>query len=244
MLRLEESQLREMVAARRVLPLARLASEEEAALVAERLAGFGLRVEIVPDEALALETQAVVRVRRLEFGADSLTGWSGDEAHVFAWEEISLLAAGRLFTKQIETEERRSRLGMEKEITDAREMTEDEGVLDLFDGRGANWRLTSAGFDYSCLGPRKTLLARENFVTLAETLRERASRAAFDDDYLRVRHLLASAWPLAERTESRGLRRARPGKLNVETATVLNNEEQWTRYARLRWFYEKRKAEK
>lgn len=241
LLRLEASRVSEIVKARVALPLARASSREEAGLIEERLKTLGVAVDTVPDEWLAVETRAALRVRRLEFADGMLAGWSGanDESHVVAWSEWSLLVSGRLFTKRIETEERRTRLGMNGEMVDAREMTEDEGVIDLFDKSGmTNWRITSDGFDYSCLGARKSLLARENFVTLRETLRALAARVAFDDEYMRVRHLLAAAWPLAEHTEARGLRRERPGKFNVEASTVVSNEMQWTRYARLRNFYE------
>ena len=240
LLRLEPERVSEIASARKPLPLARVASREEASLVVERLRASGLQVETVADELLAVETQQPTRIRRLEFADDVLTGWSGagDEAHVLAWTEIESLVSGRLFTKRIEMEERRTRLGMEKETVDAREMTDDAGVVEIFGRRGeVDWRIISDSFDYSCLGQRKSLLARENFVTLGEMLRARAASAAFDDDYTRLRHLLAAAWPLAEHTESRGLRRERPGKFNVEAATIVSNETQWTRYARLRNYY-------
>jgi hypothetical protein len=240
LLRLETERVSEIVSARRVLPLARVASREDASLVEERLRASGLQVETVADELLAVETQPPTRIKRLEFGDEVLTGWSGagDEAHMLAWTEIELLVRGRLFTKRIEMEERRTRLGMEKETVDARETTDDAGVVEIFGRRGeVDWRIISDSFDYSCLGQRKSLLARENFVTLGEMLRTRAASAAFDDDYTRLRHLLAAAWPLTEHTESRGLRRERPGKFNVEAATIVSNETQWTRYARLRSYY-------
>jgi hypothetical protein len=48
-----------------------------------------------------------------------------------------------------------------------------------------------------------------------------------------VRHLLSAAWPLAEQNKSGGLRRESFGKFNVEAITVVSNEAQFTRYARL-----------
>ncbi|HEX5706855.1 MAG TPA: hypothetical protein VFX96_06150, partial [Pyrinomonadaceae bacterium] len=108
-------------------------------------------------------------------------------------------------------------------------------------GESGGWRVGADGFDYSCLGEMKGLLARENFVRLAEALRGRASAATYDDEYARVRHLLAHAWPLSEHTESGGLRRARPGKFNTESVTVLSNDAQFTRYARLRYQLELRR---
>nr|MDQ3746090.1 hypothetical protein [Acidobacteriota bacterium] len=96
------------------------------------------------------------------------------------------------------------------------------------------FRVLADNFDYSCLGASKRLLARENFVTLVETLRARAPSAVFDDEYASSRALLSLAWPPTERTASLGLRRERPGRFNTEAATLITNEQQFTRYSRLR----------
>jgi hypothetical protein len=240
LLRLEPEPLREMLQARTGLPLARAANEEEAMLIYKRLSAFGLKVEIVPDEVLAFATATPPRVRRLEFDEESLQGWAGvgSEAHRAAWTEIALLVRGHLFEKRVEVEEKRARLGAEKEMVAAREMFEDEGLLDIFINSTngvAHWRIAADHFDYTALGERKSLLARENFLTLVEALRTRAPAARYDDGYRGVRHLLASAWPLTESTTSGGLRRERPGKFNVEAITHISNETQFTRYARLRF---------
>ncbi|HEX8117278.1 MAG TPA: hypothetical protein VF521_08400, partial [Pyrinomonadaceae bacterium] len=58
--------------------------------------------------------------------------------------------------------------------------------------------------------------------------------AAYDEEYARLRPQLSDVWPSAERTESLGLRRERPGRFNQEAATTVSNETQFTRYARLR----------
>ncbi|MCA1817370.1 MAG: hypothetical protein LC746_13435 [Acidobacteria bacterium] len=94
--------------------------------------------------------------------------------------------------------------------------------MDIFfeDDSAASWRLQAAGFDYSCLGAGKSLLASENFARLAGLVRERAARAVFDDSYSRVRHLLRFAWSPTERREAGGLRRARPGRFSTEAVTL------------------------
>jgi hypothetical protein len=92
----------------------------------------------------------------------------------------------------------------------------------------------SGGFDYSCLGEGKGLLAAENFEALVAALRARAPSAVYDEEYARLRPLLADVWPSAERTESLGLRRDRPGRVNTEAVTTVSNEGQFTRYSRLR----------
>ncbi|HVF87366.1 MAG TPA: hypothetical protein VM866_07240, partial [Pyrinomonadaceae bacterium] len=170
-------------------------------------------------------------------------GESGAE-HVVGWADVTAFVLGRIFTKRVEVEERGSFPGVEKEIAEARELKSDEAVFDVYtkysDG---SWRISADNFDYSCLGARKTLLAKDNFVTLTDTLKERAGAAFFDDAYRELRHLLFPAWPLSERTESRGLRRERPGRFNTEAVTHVSNEAQFTRYSRLYHYFQLRRGE-
>lgn len=239
LLRLEEAQLHEMVGAGCALPLARAASADEAGLLATRLRALGFSTETFTDEELAPEACRPKRIRALELAGETLSGRTstGNVEDGIAWRDVALLVAGRLYTRRIELEERQGRFKARGAIAESREVATDEAVLDIyFDGeRLAVWRITSDNFDYSCLGERKTLLAKDNFNTLIALLRERAPvEHLFDDYYGRVRHLLSAAWPPQERTESRGLRRERPGKFNTEAVTTVGNEMQFTRYSQLR----------
>jgi hypothetical protein len=143
---------------------------------------------------------------------------------------------GRLFVRQVEVEERKGRKA-ESEIMDARELSTDEAVLDLYTAQsGESWRVSSSSFNFSCLGVRKSLVTGENFSILLEVLREHAPDALFDDSYNRVRRALHFVWPFEQRTESRGWRRGGPGKVNTEAVTRSDNEMQFTRYSRLRHY--------
>lgn len=235
LVRLKPEQLREMLAAGVPLPLARTGEREEVSLVAHKLGALGLRVESIADEDLAIESESPRRVRKVEFDDEAITGWgvAGGEAQRAAWSDLVLVVVGRIFKRRIEVEERVKR-SFAGEVVESREMSEDEAVVDLyFAGARMNWRILAEGFDYSCLGARKGLLASENFARLVELVRERAPRATFDDSYKRVRHLLQFAWSPTERTESGGVRRARPGKFSTEAVTSVTNEAQFTRYGRL-----------
>ena len=237
-LRLDVARLKEILAADNPLPLAHAASPEEAALIERRLSALGLGAKTIADEELAIETCPPARVRRLEITDETLRGWTNLNAASLeiAWSDVALLIVGRLYQKRLEVEERRGR-GAEKEIVDTREMLDDEGVLDIYAARReGSWRIEASGFDFSCLGGRKSLLAIENFRALAALLRERASAALYDDAYWSARHLLAQVWPLTERTEARGLRRARPGRFHTEAYIIMSNEAQFTRYSRLRYY--------
>jgi hypothetical protein len=236
LLRLDEGRLVEIVNARRALPLARASSVAEAELIVKRLGALGLASEIFADEELM---RPPARVRALTFGDDALVCWPGvgGEPWRVAWGRVLLVVKGRIVTKRVEVEERREKLRGRGEVVETREVASDEAVLDVYAASESDedsFRIMADSFDYSCLGEGKRLLARENFVALAEALCARAPSAVLDEEYAASRALLAPAWPPAERTESLGLRRERPGRFNTEAATVVTNEAQFTRYSRLR----------
>jgi hypothetical protein len=58
-----------------------------------------------------------------------------------------------------------------------------------------------------------------------------------------VRHALAAVWPLEQQTESRGWHRKRPGQVSTESVTRSDNEQQFTRYSRLRRYLQERHLE-
>jgi hypothetical protein len=236
LLRLDPSLLGEITETQRAMPVARAASVEEAGLVVSRLASLGLAAEVFADQLLAKQP---TRVRALTLDEDVLVCWPKLDAEPrrVAWPELSLLVRGRVVTRRVEVEERRGKMKGRGEIVGTREIAGDEAVLDIHAASETDdgcFRVMADNFDYSCLGADKRLLARENFVTLVETLRVRAPSAGYDDEYASARALLSTVWPPAERTESLGLRRERPGRFNTEAATVVTNEAQFTRYSSLR----------
>lgn len=243
-LRTNAAQLREIIMAQELLPLARAASREESVLIKKRLGALGLYVEIIADEDLAVETQPPQRISTLDIEDDALTAWTlVNHAPInVVWPDVTLILTGRIFRKRIEIEERRSHRSS-KEIVDTREFQEDQNVLDIYQRNpNTNLRIVADSFDYTCLAVRKSLLATENFARLIEALSTRATSASYVDAYRRVRHLLKVAWPLVEQTESGGLRRARPGKFNTEAVTSVSNETQFTRYGRLLNYFTTRDA--
>jgi hypothetical protein len=244
LLRLSVNDLKRIMEAGTPLPLARAATPDEAALVESRLAAHGIRVLVVSDQDLSLADSPPRRIRALEFTEDSVIAHPAGAAPALRapWAEVLLLVTGRHLVRRVEIEERRGRRA-ENEIAHARELSSDESLLDVYTGSSkGGWRIASDNFDFSCLGDRKGLLVAENFLSLEETLRRRASQADTDDSYNRVRHALTPVWPLEQHTESRGLRRERPGKYNVESATTSDNETQFTRYSRLRHYLKLREA--
>ena len=244
LLRLEKEAARRIFEARDALPLARVATWEQAAHVVERLRAEGLSTHVVSDSDLIRVDPSRRRARALEFTDDALVLYAAGsgESWRILWPELLLLVAGRLVTRRVEVEERPGR--KESEIVDTREMMDDVLLLDVYASRhDGGYRVASDNFDFSCLGRKKEFTSARNFTRLVEELRAHATQASYDDSYQRLRQALASVWPPEERTESKGLRRDRPGRFHTEAVVTSNNEAQFTRYSRLRHYQKLREAE-
>ena len=220
------------------LPLARVATREEAAQVQSRLAQFGLQSMIISDQDLGLATEPL-RWRRIELSDEGLLGFqfAGAPPAALPWADLDLVLTARLQTKQIEVREKRRRGSSQPQIVDASETMSDDSVVDLY-ARGVpeGYRIRAGGFDFGCLGDRKQLLARDNFQALLAVIRERAPEAEHDNCFVDLRRGLDIGWPAEQQTVSRGLLRA--GSRSHGTGEVLttSNEKQFTRYSRLRYF--------
>lgn len=243
LVRLKPEDVKRIVETGMLLPLARAATREEAALIESKLAEMGVSIMVVADNDLAVDDSMPKRARTLWLAESELVAYpavgSGEMWRV-PWAEVRLLVAGRLIVRQVEVEERKGHRA-ENEIVDARELSTDEAVLDIYTARpDAMCRITSINFDYSCLGAQKGFIAAQNFSTLVTILRESASHAAYDDSYHHARRALTIVWPLEQRTEARGWRRGgRPGRVSTGAVTTSDNERQFTRYSRLRHYLSK-----
>jgi hypothetical protein len=239
LLRLDSSDLERILETGEALPLCRAATFDEASLIEQRLCALGLRALTVSDEDLREEALTPKRIRAAELTQETLvlhpTG--GGEAHSLSWSEVRLLLAGRLLIRKVASEERqgRGKSGCEHEIINASETYADEALLDIYSAHGG-WRIAANHFDFSCVGQQKSLIAAENFRTLASILRARAPLATYDDSFIRVRRALAFVWKPEQNVEARGLKRERPGKYSTEILTTSDNETQFTRYALLRHY--------
>lgn len=239
LLKLTPENFQEILSQGLPLPVARTASREEAELVSIRLQDLGLRSLTLSDEQLGLSDNLIKRVRSMSFDDTHLIvnqAGAAEETTV-AWEDIVLVLPGRLFETRLEITERKTRKA-ENEILDASEFFRDEAVIDFYtSSHSFTWRVSANGFDFSCLQKEKALIANENIARLERLIVEKALNATFDNSYQRVRNILELAWTMQPETQSRGWRRERPGKLSVGMATTRSNEGQFTRYSRLRHYF-------
>ncbi|HKG59194.1 MAG TPA: hypothetical protein VKB05_05390 [Pyrinomonadaceae bacterium] len=219
------------------VPVARTASREEAELVTSRLRDLGLQCVTVSDEELGFSETSVKRVRAMRFADERVVIYhSGTEETDISWPDVILILTARLIETTIEIKERLTRK-KENEILDTNEYFRDEAVIDFYTKTHSfTWRVGAAGFDFSCLGTEKALVATENISRLQRVIVAKAVNAQFDDSYQRVRNLLELAWGTQAETQSSGWRRERPGLRSIGVATTKSNENQFTRYSRLRHY--------
>ncbi|HET6862998.1 MAG TPA: hypothetical protein VFH91_08110 [Pyrinomonadaceae bacterium] len=235
LLRLDEAALQQIIDANLPLPLARTSTAEESVLVSERLAELGVRAASIGDPELGL-TEPHLKVRALTFQNDALSFHQAGRADVseVLLSDVMLIVAARIVRSQIEIRERKTRK-TEGEIVDSSQFYADELMIDLYSAKDPRaWRIASNSFDFSCLGEYKTLVAGENLNRLTELLRTRMPNAQLDHSYDKLRSILEHVWPSQVETTSTGWKRERPGKYVVGAATSNSNEEQFTRYSRLR----------
>lgn len=240
LLRLRPADLSKILAAGTSLPLARAASSDEALLVQRRLNSLGIETCIVADSEPGTDATGPIRVRAIELYDAGLYAFQSPESPAVSivWSDIMLLVAGRLIVKRVELKEQKGARA-ENRILDSSEFVTDETVVDFYTRKQtATFRVAANSFDFSCLGPQKTLVAGENISRLLNLFREHAPHAAYDDSFNSVRKSLEIVWPSEQQNESGGWRRLRPGKYSIGSATELSNEMQFLRYSRLRYHFQ------
>jgi hypothetical protein len=268
LLKLSAESLQKIMAEKLPLPVAFTASRDESELVVHRLGDLGVKIVALGDDELGVSSVKRVKGMTLAEDSLTFQHFSGwprratptneaapsddtvgvvlrdhpsagttETIHV-SWRDVVLIVTGRLFVKRMEIQERKTRRP-ENEIVQSSEFFSDEAVLDLYTSTDAHtWRVSANGFDFSCLGGKKALIANENISRLQTELMDHAPQAKLDDSYRRLRHTLDLVWTAQQETQSSGWRRERPGKLSIGVATINSNESQFTRYSRLvRYFY-------
>lgn len=234
LLHLKTTEVQSVVDRSRTFPVARTATSEHATKLIEKLLPLGIAADIFAAEGLALESPTK-KIRALEFSDDGFIAvpLSGGGNVSSRWDELILIVAGRLLVNRVEVEERRRR--GRPEPLDTRELFSDEAALDLYTtSSDSGCRITSNGFDFSCLGSEKAFTAFENLSVLLKQLRESAPHVELDDSYLSLRPVLANVWPLEAQTRKGDWRRSGAGKFDIATVTTTDNEMQFNRYSRLR----------
>jgi len=216
------------------LPLARVDSEKEALFLQTSLEPLGLDCSIVSDNDLASDTLPVrLRGLALSDGLITVTEFNTGNERTHDIADLVLVVSGSLTQGRVDSLEKRKRGGPGKVLHETA-TTSDEAVLDIYTrGDRIGYRINQAGFDFSCLGPDKGLLAGENMRQLAVRLKQAAPALKVVDDYPRVCHALAGIWDVEFKNDSQGLKRSGIARFGLGRVESTNNLDQFTKYSRL-----------
>lgn len=232
---LEKEVWQKIFESKKALPVVRCETLKEAEILQNRLKDCGLNATIVSDEHLAAD-DLPKRLRGLEFDGEKITLilFNNDEIEEIRAEDLSLIVSGAVFQKAVQSTEARKK--GETKILDASETASDEILIDIYTKNDpTGYRILTKGFDFSCLGAEKGILARENIQKLIEKLQMVAPQTKLIDDYIKVRSILGEVWEIEQRKDSQGLTRQRFGKFDLSSVASSNNLQQFTKYSRLQW---------
>jgi len=237
--RLTPEQAERLLASPSPVPIARAATSHDAVLLTQRLAQSGLRTVVLSDRQLS-PLHPPRRARALVSVGEYLEVWGSETTTPIRlpWKDISLLVFGLLRFRQVLAREsmatRRTKAEREELLTNDEEVP----VIDLFGPTLATHiRIRADGFDYSCLGPRRGLLAAENHVRLGDWLLASVSApTVVNRDFRTVAQAIEPIWGLTKTKSRQPFKRAGIGKVSAEMTEYVDNDRQFTCFARSLFF--------
>jgi len=236
LLSMDPNDVATILATTRPLPLARVQTQKEAAIVVDRLVRMGIKCSIISDIELSSD-KPMARLSRIDHRDGQLQLRDFNTGHVTPLRKNDLLAivTGVVSEGKTDTVQKKQIRGEAKLVNETITAT-DESVIDIY-ARDfpLGFRVRMAGFDFSCLGSEMTLLATENMRSLIQFLKEYAANARFVDDYPAVRPALDLVWEIDSHKGSKGVRRGGFGKVEINSEATTSNLNQFTKYSRLQW---------
>ena len=225
--------LRQILAAACPIPLARIESDSEASLAVRQLENLGVNALVIGDELLRAE-KLPTRLRSIEFRSETIIASAfntGEKIGITA-DDLVLIVPGVLTESRREAVEKRKK--KEVKVLRETETANDEKLIDIYiaDER-FGFRIPSNGFDFSCLGAQKGLLAGANMDVLEERLAGFASNAKVIDEYRAAISVLGSVWELDREKDFQGLTKTGIGRSGFANVARTSNLTQFTKYSRL-----------
>ena len=236
LLDLETSVFAEITKSEVALPVARVETEKGAALISTRLEELGFLCSVASDEELAPD-EPHVRLSAVELGDQTLSvvSFNKKERIEIAWSDLAMIISGVLTKGRVDSLEKKRRRGKAKLIHETA-TSSDEQIFDIYTRNDATgFRVHQAGFDFSCLGENKGLLASDNMRLLIAELKRRAPDAVFVDSYSKLRHLLNDVWEIESRKDFYGLQRSGFGKIESASVASTSNLTQFNKFSRLQF---------
>ncbi len=218
------------------LPLARVENERLAREIEGKAKNSGAECLIVADEQLDI-AHPPVRLRGMDFSDGSVVLYpfnAGDPIRTKS-DDILLAVTGAIVEQSAETIEKRKRTSVK--VIDEKFSQTDELLIDLYTrANSMGYRIRTHGFDFSCLGDEKSVLAVENMRRLHSKLERELPVIKVIDSYRNQQELLNAVWPIDSRRESLGFKRVgRLGRKELAHAQRTSNLDQFTRFSRLQY---------
>jgi hypothetical protein len=243
-LQIDSSEAQSLIDAGKPVPLARSQTRAEAEMITALVRTCGLRAIVIPDQEMGVD-QELLRARRIALNDDRLRVFhSGGEISLIK-DEIKLMVLGELRNVRVDyTEGISARRSQSGNVLETSEFHSDETLLDVYTASiERSFRIKSDAFDYSGLVSPLSFRSELNFQSALTRLRADLPKAKVDDDFMKLRSLLARAWPERSRNESRGIRRTGIGLRAVARATLTSdNRDQFDRYSRLVYLFTTRQT--
>lgn len=238
-LKSETSEAQAFIDSGKPLPVARSQTRQEADMIAALVRTCGLRATVIPDEDLELATE-LLRARRVTVASNEILVHHAGGDLTLRPDEIKLLVLGTLKNTRVDYSERVAR-GESSNVVDTSEFVADEPQVDVYTGElDRSFRIRSDAFDYSGLVSPMSFRAEVNFKGALEALSAAATKSKLDDDFGRLRSMLARAWPERTRNEARGIKRSGIALRPTSHASVISdNRDQFDRYSRLMFLWSK-----
>lgn len=239
-LKIEMAEAQTFVRAGKRVPLARSQTRQEAELIASLVRTCGLEAIVIADEELRLDAE-LIRARKIVHSDAALEVRHPGGTAIVPLSELRLLVVGALHNTRVDyTEGVTTSRGQSNNVLDSSEYRSEETLLDVYaTSFDQSFRIKSDAFDYSGLVSSLSFRAEMNFQAALSALQSAAPHARVDDDFARMKKLLARAWPERSKTEARGVRRAGLAYRPVaQSSVVSDNRDQFDRYSRLMFITE------
>lgn len=234
--RVEEPLAQAILASGMSLPVARVATRDEAELVARLLGEAEFGTTILDDLTLELRERSR-RVREIRFAGDTidlLVLW-GDWVSVRR-DDIQVVVEGRMVDTTVEILEGATRKRGMLDVHDTSQFFQESYAIDLYAGSiSQSFRLKPDIIDYTCLGIVPSPILETNVAELSRQLRQWIGPSRYDAGYRSVAKLLEPAWPPASRVHSGGQHRKGDFKKYTRSSVTTEAVTQFTRYSRMRF---------
>ncbi|QYO68268.1 hypothetical protein [Leptolyngbya sp. 7M] len=217
------------------LPVARYSVEHKAKQIGDELSTTGLEVRIVSDALL--EAAPPMRIRCIEILPKQIqfTNFNTGQVYRFHPSEIKLIVSGTIREERVHATVKKKRNRPDK--VDKQESVNLTPMIDLYTAPDVGFRVNTNGFDFSCLGVNKAMLAADNIERLLVMLGEFCPEAPTNNHFDEVTGVLCQVWDLESHKDHRGVLRIGLENKGRTTVTSRNNLRQFTKYSRLQARY-------